>query len=46
MRFVKQLDNVAGKWVIVDTLPSTDQVIIVCDGNFVDFIVDALNAAV
>lgn len=45
MRFVKQLDLLSGKWVIVDTNPSPDQVIIVVDGNWVDFTVDALNAA-
>lgn len=44
MRFVKQLNNVSGRWVIVDTSPSPAQVIIVCDGNWADFIVDALNA--
>lgn len=47
MRYVKQLDGVSGKFVVVDTNPSPDRVVAVCDTeDNANLIVDALNAYV
>lgn len=45
MRFVKQYDGVAVRYVIVDTNPALDRIVAVAESeDLANLIVDALNA--